>query len=116
MPAFTVANAAEAARKSQAARGSRKELHQALELQDLAYKAARSMCSGPSLGETLPREHAMALASLLKGWDSITNRVRILRGKPLPGSKRPAPDQAQAARRVPPRNRPPVCGGVPGGQ
>jgi hypothetical protein len=111
MPVFNTATAAAAAVKSHACRGCRKELLQALELQDLAYEAAKAMCSGPSLGEKLPREDAMALASLLKGWDAITNRVRILRGKPLPGSKRPAPDQAQAARRVPPRNRPPVCGG-----
>ena len=41
---------------------------------------------------------ASALASLAKGWDSITDRIRILSGTPMPGSRRPPPDQPKKAK------------------
>jgi hypothetical protein len=108
MPAFTHANAADAAAKSHAERRGRSELKQALVLLDLAYKAALAIYPTLSLGEKLPRDDAMALASLLKSWDTISNRIRILRGKPLPGSRRPAPEPAKP-KYPPPKNRPPVA-------
>jgi hypothetical protein len=82
-------------------------LKQALVLQDLAYKAALAICPALSLGEKLPRDDALALASLLKSWDTLSNRVRILRGKPLPGSRRPAAEPARPSKCAAPRNLPP---------
>ena len=35
------------------------------------------------------REDAAAIAALIKSWELTAERVRILRGKPLPGSYRP---------------------------
>jgi hypothetical protein len=35
---------------------------------------------------------AATLASLANGWKTIQDQVRILKGKPLPGSRRPPPD------------------------
>ena len=111
MAAFTAATAAAAAVISHASRRGCSELKQALALQDLAYKAAQATCFALSPAEKLPREDAIALAALLKSWDTLSNRIRILRGKPLPGSRRPAPDPARPAVRPKPRNLPPI---VPG--
>jgi hypothetical protein len=82
---------------------------QALALQDLAYKAALATGSALSPGEKFPREDAIALAALLKSWDTLSNRVRILRGKPLPGSRRPPATVAKSTERRP-RNLPPAIG------
>jgi hypothetical protein len=114
MPVFTTATAADAAAKSHAARKGHGELKQALVLKDLAYKAALAICPTLSPCEKLPRDDAMALASLLKGYDAMCNRIRILRGKPLPGSRRPAPEPAEP-KYPPPKNLPPVAvGAIPG--
>jgi len=104
LPAFTAATAAAA--KSHASRG-RSELKQALALLDLTYDASLAICPALSLGEEFPRDDALALASLLKSWDTISNRVRIQRGKPLPGSRRPAAEPARPAKCAAPRNLPP---------
>ena len=83
-------------------------MKQALELRDLAYKAALAICPKLSLGEKLPRDDAMALSSVLKAYDAMCNRIRILLGKPLPGSRRPAPEPARPPKCPPPRNLPPM--------
>src|SRR5205807_2742449 len=108
MPAFSSATASAAARNSHASRKAQKELSQASELQSLAYKAALAICPALSPGEKFPREDALALASVIKAWDAVANRIRILRGRPLPGSRRPAPEPLRAASRRKPLNRPPV--------
>ena len=36
---------------------------------------------------------ASAIASVAKGWQGLQDSKRIIRGKPLPGSKRPAVEQ-----------------------
>jgi hypothetical protein len=109
MAIFTTVTATAAARKSHAARGTRTELKQAIALQDLAYKAALSASLPLSREEKFSREDAVALAALLKSWDTLSNRVRILRGRPLPGSRRPPPEHP-APVRYPLKNRPPTFG------
>lgn len=81
-------------------------MHQALILQDLAYEAAVATGSALSRGEKLSREAALALPQLLKSWDTLSNRIRILRGKPLPGSRRPPATVARSTAHRP-RNLPP---------
>lgn len=81
-------------------------MKQALVLRDLAYKAALAAGSELSPCEKLARDDAMALAALLKAYDAMCNRIRILRGKPLPGSRRPAMEPAKSPRHPPPKNRP----------
>src|SRR5260370_23845443 len=76
------------------------------------YKAISE--SSVSLSFTDPevaRDNAMALAGLIRGWDTALERLRILRGKPLPGSKRPAAEPPKRLKRWGPRARllpPPV--------
>ena len=106
MPKFTSATAAAAAVKSHASRRGSGELKQALALQDLLYKAAQDIGSPLSRGENLSREAATTLAQLGKGWDTVSNRIRILRGKPLPGSRRPPATVARPTD-YKPRNLPP---------
>ena len=106
MAAFTAVAAAAAAVNSHASRRGRGELKQALALQDLAYKAAVEIGSPLSRGEKLSREDALVLPQFFKSWDTLSNRVRILCGKPLPGSRRPPPEVAKSAKPKP-RNLPP---------
>src|SRR5438105_2390347 len=111
MPVFTPATAAEAAAKSHASRkgnGKGNELRQALELQSLAYTAAQAIYPAVSLGEKPSRENAMALAALVKAWDSMANRIRVLRGVPMPGSRRPIAEPVRSLKR--PKNLPPRLG------
>src|SRR5260370_993264 len=106
MPAFTPATAAEAAAKShgpdsQRNHGPRLEqnaLKQAVELRDLCYRAAQAMSPAVSPSEKNSARDALALASLVKAWDAMANRIRILGGAPLPGSCRPAPEPTKAKR------------------
>jgi hypothetical protein len=41
----------------------------------------------------IAREDAQAIASLVKAWEACQERVRIHRGKPLPGTYRPKPQR-----------------------
>jgi hypothetical protein len=106
MPRFTIANAQEAARKSHASRHKRTDLKQALELQDLAYKAAVSMRVALSPGENFTREDSLAWAQMVKAWDMCADRARIFRGEPLPGSRRPVPEREKPSKI--PMNKPPT--------
>lgn len=68
---------------------------QALDIQHALHFACKLLKQ--DLPECEEREErarvASALASVAKGWQSMTDQLRILAGKPLPGSRRPAPDQ-----------------------
>jgi len=69
---------------------------QAYDLRDLAAKQALAIDSLPESKE--PREvlaRAQSVLALIRAWESATDRVRILRGVPLPGSRRPAPQRPQ---------------------
>ena len=68
---------------------------QASDIQHALHKASK-LLSGDieSCKEKEERARvASALASVAKGWQSMTDQLRILAGKPLPGSRRPPPDQ-----------------------
>jgi hypothetical protein len=69
-----------------------KGLKQAYDLMDFTYAAAlalRDSCGGKKGKLTISREDAPAIAALVKAWELTADRVRILRGKPLPGALRP---------------------------
>lgn len=55
---------------------------QALEIQQLLMQDLKA-------DDTKP----IARAALARAWEVIEERKRILRGKPLPGSKKPLPDK-----------------------
>ena len=68
----------------------RSTLRQALDLQKLAYQVAMDLSEpGSSEVEDQRRARAQAVASAIKAWELATDRARIVRGKPLPGSMRP---------------------------
>jgi hypothetical protein len=75
-------------------------LKQAYDIQDLAYNALMAMKDQLNKGGkwTVTREDAQALAALVKAHDTAQDRIRIHRGKALPGSLRP---EKPASRRKP---------------
>lgn len=38
------------------------------------------------------RDNALALGSAVKSWDTAQERIRVLKGEPQPGQKRPLPE------------------------
>lgn len=76
--------------------GNNRGLTQAYELRDLAANEAKALgaeaCS--DLEDRCAR--AKALQALTAVWLGASDRIRILRGRPLPGSKRPAPEKPKA--------------------
>ena len=71
-----------------------KGLIQAYEMQDLAYEAAQAyrqnLPSGPDGIKVISKDDAAIIAGLIRAWDTAQERIRIHRGKPLPGSMKPA--------------------------
>jgi hypothetical protein len=94
-----------------------KGLKQAYELQDLTYKIAVSMSKSLSDGQKIPRGDAVAYTHVVKAWDSCQERIRIHRGKPLPGSCRPGPAQVKPTKKPRAKNAPPnmMAKVLPGG-
>ena len=68
-------------------------LTQAYDLRDLAAKETEELRAMPliTLEDRLAR--AKAIQALAVVWRDASDRIRILRGRPLPGSKRPAVEQ-----------------------
>ena len=69
-----------------------KGLSQAYDLQDFAYSALMSLrekLRSPTGSLDITRDDAQAIAQLIKSWETAQDRIRIHRGKPLPGSLRP---------------------------
>lgn len=67
--------------------GKKRSLRQAVELQTLVYQRAKDRDL-----------KANDLASLARAWDILEERMRILKGQPLPGSMKPvAKPQKQRA-------------------
>lgn len=89
------------------------QLREAGELRELAYTAATKMRETISAnGGKFERDDAIALGALLRGWVSIGQSIRVLQGRPLPGSKRPPNDEPKARKRQP-ANRPPPLPAIP---
>jgi hypothetical protein len=84
-----------------------KGLKQAYDLQDLTYQAAISIGERVSPGQKISREDANVLANLVRAWESCQERIRIHRNKPLPGSRRPVPEQIKPSKSERPKNLPP---------
>jgi len=69
--------------------GNNRGLTQAYDLRDLAASEAMALKDtiAPTLEDKLAR--AQAIRCLAVVWKDASDRIRILRGRPLPGSKRP---------------------------
>ena len=76
-----------------------KGLKQAIQLQDFAFNAAmavkRSLEAEDESKMKITREDSVAICNLIKSWESCQERVRIHKGKPLPGSRRPVPEKSK---------------------
>ena len=103
---FTPETAAGSAKRSHLPNGKRyvSALRQALDLQRALHKAGvmvgKDVCQVE--GEELRARMGASLASIAKGWDSLTARVQILRGKAAPGTLSPAERRAAKEQRTPP--------------
>jgi hypothetical protein len=65
-------------------------LAQAYELRNAVAAEALALLAGePPADQALRYRRAGAVAGLVKAWESASERIRIARGQPLPGSLRP---------------------------
>jgi hypothetical protein len=76
-------------------RYSKAGLLQAYELRDLAWGLAKKLGAGTA-NET-EQKAAREVTGLIRAWSEADDRVRIHRGKPLPGTLRPKPKPASRA-------------------
>lgn len=72
-----------------------KAYFQARELRNIAATAAVELMQPDTPGQPIPgaekAKRAMAFTALVKAWEAACERMRIVNGTPLPGSRRPAP-------------------------
>ena len=75
-------------------------LRQAYELRDAAAREAIALLAVEPLADPTARlRRARGVAALVKAWEAASERIRIARGQPLPGSRRPGPRQPTRAPR-----------------
>src|SRR5438105_180660 len=68
----------------------RKTAYQATRLQELAFEGAEGLKADLSSEKEDTRSRARAqVVNLVRAWDTAVERLRILRGKPLPGQFKP---------------------------
>lgn len=78
-----------------------KALSQCLDVQNFVYAslmAIREQCRQPDGRITMDAQTAMSVHKLAGAWETLVDRARILRGRPLPGSLRP---REEKPRRMP---------------
>jgi hypothetical protein len=77
-----------------------KGLQQAYDLQEFTFGAVLAFKESLSRDGKLKvsREDATAIGNLVRAWESCQERVRIHRGKPLPGSLKPEPKPKKSDR------------------
>jgi hypothetical protein len=104
-PAHTVAGSMPEPipRKTRIQPGRRNSLVQVLDLQAMTYRAAELISNDiqDAGGKEQRAKLGQALSQVVKSWETLEDRKRILRGKPLPGSKRPAVDQPKRSKATP---------------
>ena len=75
-------------------------LSQCLDIQNLAYETAMGFKTLDSKEEAieLHARKCVALAQVSRAWEAAVDRARILRGRPLPGSRKHAVEKAKPKR------------------
>lgn len=83
--------------------GTPNSIVQVLNLQAMTYKAAELISKDiqDAGGKEQRAKLGQALSQVVKSWETLEDRKRILRGKPLPGSKRPAVEQPKRKQATP---------------
>jgi hypothetical protein len=78
-------------------------LSQCLDIQNLAYETAMGFKTLESTEKAveLHARKCVALAQAARAWESAVDRARILRGRPLPGSRRHASEKPQKNQKMP---------------
>ncbi len=84
-----------------------KGLKQAYDLQDLAFELAMKSKLGMTDEEL---DQARTVAQLIRAWSEAQERVRIHRGKPLPGTLRPVSKPKHSKSRAEPEPATPLQG------
>jgi len=86
-------------RPADAKQGSR-GLTQAYDLRDLAAKMGEELrgCPAETLQDKATR--ARALRDCVSVWDSARDAIRVMKGRPLPGSLRPEKPKSKTARQT----------------
>ncbi len=64
-------------------------LRQAYDLRDIAAQEALALANSPVVDTDQHIARASALRALVFSWEAASERIRIIRGRPLPGSLRP---------------------------
>src|SRR5438477_9140586 len=79
--------------RSKAGNLVRTDKQMANEAKAFAHDALMKMRESLSFSEKTAREDAQALAAGMRAWQSTREEWRYAYGKPLPGSKKPLPEQ-----------------------
>ncbi len=85
--------AANAQRAQEIRKGVRSVLAEAIEIKAIAFNTLKKLQASIDSPDKETAEQARAMAqavtTLIKGWETGVDAIRIARGKPLPGSLRP---------------------------
>ncbi len=72
---------------------------QALALRNAAAAKALALLAIDAQEPVVAARLSLAAGTLVKSWDAACDRMRIIRGNPLPGSRRPAAKPQRQPRR-----------------
>lgn len=104
---FTDSQAAKIAGDKGKSHSKRRLINHAHTIEQMAFEELEGMReSPPPADDAAKRDRASALSNLVRSWDTALERLRVLRGEALPGSRRPAPDLPKT-KKSRPANRPP---------
>jgi outer membrane protein TolC len=95
--------------------GNNLGLAQAYDIRDIAAKYALSLEKTKIDGLDEQAARAQALRNLAQVWDTASERIRIIRGRPLPGSLRPKSLPPAKSKRQAAETRPGVDYAEPNG-
>ena len=97
--------AANNAKAQQLRKGVRSILQEAVDIKAIAYDTLKKLHAqlGSQDKEQADQARAMAQAvtTLIKGWETGVEAIRIARNKPLPGSLRPEPKPKKSKSKMP---------------
>lgn len=80
------------------------------ELQELAFEAGKKLREYARGIEDLDAARALgqAVSAVCHAWKEIRHQIRVEQGKPLPGSRRPAPERPKASQKPKVKALPPA--------
>lgn len=78
--------------KVQTSEGKRERIRKAVFIEDFAFETLKEMRENLSFEGESARDSAAAVSAIGKLWDAAQERIRVLKGEPQPGQKRPLPE------------------------